>query len=240
MSLQIEAASWVDSKEYAQDIVDRFTYLVNANPALKIHRDYIEEHAYGFGERAFHWLWKLIVDEMPDTFSFLEIGVYKGQVLSLVRLLANLAGKHAFIHGVTLLSSFSGNHTTPHPDENYAHHICCLHDHFKLEYPAIIEGDSTNPKILDRAKEISPFDIIYVDGCHEYAYVEKDLMYYPPMIKPGGLLVVDDSANFLKQPWGFFQGINDVSVAVKTIIETNPKWEHLLAVMHNRVWRNTK
>jgi len=57
------------------------------------------------------------------------------------------------------------------------------------------------------------------------------------LVKDGGYLVVDDSANYLKQPWGFFQGIEDVSRAVRTAIETDPQWEHLLAVVHNRVWR---
>jgi hypothetical protein len=83
---------------------------------------------------------------------------------------------------------------------------------------------------------MEPFDIVYIDGCHEYDYVVKDLMWYGKCVKEGGLLVVDDSANYLSPVWGFFQGIEDVSAAVRAIIETDVAWEHLLPVMHLRVW----
>ncbi len=65
-----------------------FTEAVQQAPDLCRHRDHVEQNALGFGYRAFHWLWKLLVDAMPNRFRFLEIGVYKGQVISLVGLLA--------------------------------------------------------------------------------------------------------------------------------------------------------
>lgn len=239
--LSHEAANWVDSEEYAQAIRDRFTGYVDVDYELLAHRLYIEKRAYGMGERCFHWLWKLIVDEMPREFSFLEVGVYKGQVLSLIRLLANRTGRDATIAGVTMLSKFAGitGKFTEYPDEDYLGYITDLHDHFEQPQPHLVVGDSTDPRIQERAATKGPYDIVYVDGCHEYDYVCKDLQFYPKLLRLGGLLVVDDSANYLKQPWGFFQGIADVSKAVRTVIETDPQWKHLLAVVHNRVWRRT-
>ena len=235
LQLQAHADLFRDTKSYAKRVVDYFTEWVNEDEALKAHRDYIEKHAYGFGERPFHWLWKLIVDEMPRDFRFLEIGVYKGQVLSLVRMLA----PEADVVGVTMLSSFSGvmGKFSPFPDEDYEQHITALHDHFGLRHPTILIGDSTCAAVHTIMSLQEPFDVVYIDGCHEYGYVVSDLMFYPTLLKPGGLLVVDDSACYLKQPWGYFQGIEDVSLAVRTVIETDPQYEHLLAVMHNRVWR---
>lgn len=239
MNLVEHADLWVDTEECAQGIVDYFTMCVNRNGYLKEHRDYVEEHVYGFGERAFHWLWKLIVDEMPTDFRFLEVGVYKGQVLSLIRLLAERTGKQADIVGVTLLSSFSGvtGKFSPFPEDNYEAHIARLHSRFAQEPPHLLVGDSTYPQTQERATDLAPFDIVYVDGCHELDYVIDDLRFYPQLLRPGGLLVVDDSACFMKQPWGYFQGIQDVSLAVRTVIELDSDFEHLLAVMHNRVWR---
>lgn len=236
-----ESRNWVDTVEYAQGIKDRFDEAVNADIELGEHRDYIEKHGYGWGERCFHWLWRLIVDEMPRVFSFLEIGVYKGQVLSLVRLLANRTGRAAFINGVTPLSKTSGV-TGQFPDFDDADFGKCienLHSCYGLEQPHLIVGDSTDTAIQEKAVERGPYDIVYIDGCHETPYVISDLMHYPPMLKPGGLLVIDDVGRDLRMPKGFFKGIESVCVAVRSLIETNPDYEHVIAVVHNRVWRRT-
>lgn len=239
--LALEASQWEDSEEYAADIVERFTGYVDVDYGLLAHRLYIEKHGYGFGERAFHWLWKLIVDEMPRSFTFLEVGVFKGQVLSLVRLLANRTDREVETVGVTLLNSFSGvtGKHPPFPDENYAKYVDNLHVHFGQEQPTLVVGDSTDGVIQYKAARLGPYDVVYVDGCHEYDYVVQDLRFYGNLVRLGGLLVVDDSANYLKQPAGFFHGIEDVSLAVRTVIETDSQWKHLLAVMHNRIWRKT-
>lgn len=239
MNLHQEAANWQDSEAINVDIVDRFTAYVNNTPYLCQHRDFIEAHAYGFGERCFHWLWRLLVGEMPLSFRFLEIGVYKGQVLSLVRLIANHTGRNAEIIGVTPLSSFSGDtgKFSKFPECNYNLMINDLHDAFNLEQPTIVVADSTSDFAHRVVSSMPPFDIVYVDGCHEYDYVVNDLMFYPALLKPGGYLVVDDAACDMKQPWGYFQGIEDVCKAVRTVIETDSQYEHLFACMHNRIWR---
>jgi len=238
-TLDNEAAAWVDSEECAKDIKGRFDMYTCTDLELLFHRLYIENNSYGMGERCFHWLWSLIVREMPTFFRFLEIGVYKGQILSLVKLLASRERKFADVTGVTLLSSFAGD-TGEFPkfeDVDYRERIEDLHDRYGLFHPRLIVGDSTTQKIQAEVRKYGPFDIVYIDGCHEYNYVMKDLLAYGPMVRPGGLLVVDDCSNNLNMPEGFFKGIEPVSRAVRTVIETDPQWEHLLAVVHNRVWR---
>lgn len=233
--LMAEADSWVDTEECNGDIVRRFTEYVNARADLKAHRDFVEQRVYGFGERAFYWVWKLLVDEMPANFRFLEIGVYKGQILSLVRLLS----QDAYILGVTRLDSFSGptGMFPKFPDDDYAAHIKNLHDHFGQPYPDIYVGDSTADKTHQDIGDMELFDVVYIDGCHEYPYVVSDLKFYSQRVRPGGFLVIDDSATFLHEPWGFFQGIHDVSRAVRGIIESDPTWRHLLACMHLRAFQ---
>jgi len=239
MNLAEEAQAWVDTKLYAQDIVDRFTQYVNDTHGLNKHRTFVEQKGYGFGERAFHWAWKLLVDEMPDGFRFLEIGVFKGQVISLIRLLADMQEKHAIINGVTPLSTTSGpqGKFSKFPESDYAQDIANLHHAFGLAQPQILNRDSTDGISHWLVGKIPKFDIVYIDGCHEFDSVLSDIKFYSERVKPGGYLVMDDSANNLKEPWGFFQGIVDVSTAVMLTLDTDPQWKHLIAVMHLRVFQ---
>ena len=50
----------------------------NQYPFLEAHMKYVSQKRLGFVAPACHWMWKLLVDEMPSTFHFLEIGVFKG------------------------------------------------------------------------------------------------------------------------------------------------------------------
>jgi len=60
MKLKEYAKEWKDSPEYHKEINDTFIGFVNDNPKLKDHRDFVEGNAFGFGERSFHWLHKLL------------------------------------------------------------------------------------------------------------------------------------------------------------------------------------
>lgn len=234
-TLAVESANWRDSTIYNKAIVDRFTELVNADKELRTHRDFIEA-GYGFGERAFWWMWKLLVDEMPQSFRFLEIGVFKGAIPSLIRLLADRAGKKTTIVGITPLSSEGGVHDT-YPDHDYLQNITDLHAHFGQPMPKIYQGLSGDIDIQRKVSKIAKFNLIYIDGGHDYEIALADMLFYGPRVKVGGYLVVDDCANYLAPVWGHYQGIKAVSDAVRVVIETDAAWEHVLAVMHNRVWK---
>lgn len=222
-------------------IIEEFTDLVNADPELKAHRDLCASQVYGFGDRSFHWLWKLLVDELPHEFRFLEIGVYKGQVISLIRLLAQRTGRIGHISGVTPLSNFAGvTGTQPlYPDTDYMMHIKNLHQIFNLPFSEdqIIKGDSTDPQIVERARERGPYDIVYIDGCHEAEFVWKDLVNYTPMIKSHGFLVMDDAANNLDMSGTQFPGIQEVADTLDKWLRQHVEWKDLFAVMHNRVFQ---
>jgi hypothetical protein len=56
-----------------QHLVKGFTDMVNGDRQLKEYRDWIEANAFGFGERCFLYMWKLIVNEMPKEFTFCEV-----------------------------------------------------------------------------------------------------------------------------------------------------------------------
>lgn len=231
MSLTQYKKDWVDVPSRHEVVHNEFISNVNKNELLKSHRDFVEQNAFGFGERSFHWLWKLIVDEMPNEFSFLEIGVFRGQVLSLIELLAKETDKKATRYGVTPLDNSDG-----HWDSDYAKDIQIIHNRFSLSKDfTIYHGLSTNEIIIEQAKSTAPYDIVYVDGGHTYEVATSDLRHYPDMVKIGGLFVVDDSCNDLKMPFGFFQGIEDVTKA--TLEWENSKFEFQFNVVHNRIYK---
>jgi hypothetical protein len=235
LTLEQEATLYENTKARHKDIVDRFTKYVNEDPKLKAHRDYVEQNGYGYGERAFHWMWKLLVDAMPEKFRFLEIGVFKGQVPSLVAMLAEREEKQAKIVGVGRFDTFSGetDEFPPHP-EHSPDDTKALYEAFDLSMDdtTLIEGDSTSDEVTNRLKR-RKFELIYVDGCHEYEYVKQDLEFYMDRLADGGFLIVDDSACRLDQPWGYFQGIEPVSRAVEEVLVG---WTNILTVMHNRIF----
>ncbi len=55
----------------------------------------------------------------------------------------------------------------------------------------ILHGLSQDPAILEQAST-SEYDLVVVDGDHTYAGVKNDVDRYGPLLRPGGLLIIDD------------------------------------------------
>ena len=236
-------ANYSDNEASHTALWNSFLSNVQALPYLKKHRDYVEAGGFGYGDRPFHWMWKLLVSEMPSKFNFLEIGVFQGQTLSLVGLLAGRMAKNAKVVGITPLDR-TGDQYATHPDLDYAARIKKIHLDHGLGRPTIINGLSFDPRVKHLAQEEGPYDLVYIDGCHDYLVVVDDITSYAPMVRPGGFLVVDDAGNNLKLPKGLIPhdwfGLEDVSQAVKNTLEEGAlreQFEHLFAVGHNRVFR---
>lgn len=218
---------WHDDTETHKLINETFTDNVNSTLKLKEYRDWIEENIFGFGERSFLWMWKLLIDTLPPDFSFLEIGVFRGQILGLVRILA----PQADITGITPLTSEGG-----HWESDYEADIKLLHQMFKLKQPKIIKGLSTDAEVIEQA---GMYDIVYIDGGHSYEVAKSDIWIYSSMVKVGGLLVIDDCAHKYNLPDGYFKGIDDVSRAVDELLP-NGYYIELFNVVHNRIFKRIK
>lgn len=192
----------------------------------------------GFGEVPFTWSWKILVDAMPNDFKFLEIGVYQGRVLSQVGMLAKNTNKKSSIFGVTPLST-SGDKYSDYPDVDYLKKI--QNNFFKLNGNInnlkIINGYSQNHDVIKRVAEHAKYNIIFIDGSHDYEDVVADIKNYSPMLLNGGYLVMDDASLYLKDSYGKFKGHPDVSKACVDYLDNNPEFEEIYAVGHNRVWK---
>lgn len=206
----------------------------NTEPKLKT----AFEASEGFGELPFCWNWFLAVQDAPQAFRFLEIGVYKGRTLAQVQLAANILGKQASLWGLTPLST-SGDKYSGYDDTDYFKAIqrSFSASGVSMENTQIIRGFSQDGPSLAEAAKAGPFDILYIDGCHDYEVVCADIDNYVPMLKVGGVLVMDDASLFLEAPGGRFKGHPDVGRAIQDRLDGRTDMEHLFAVGHNRVWR---
>jgi hypothetical protein len=239
-----------------------FTEMTETNPLLIDHRMYVEKHKLGFGDRAFHYMWYLIINHLVtlnSTARLLEIGVYKGQVISLWSLLAKHFNRTCDVMGITPLSG----HEAPHnkfvfrlkyllnkkfredfnagnfyDQEDYRKTIQSVFAHFNLDFGSVnlIRGLSSDQSVLSRVAT-EQFDVIYIDGDHARAAVETDIHNYAPKIVANGFLVMDDASYFL--PGGennsFWKGHKSVSEACEII--PGMGFKNVLNIGHNRVYQ---
>ena len=210
---------------------------------LNAHREWIVSHFWGMGDRAHWWVWKMLVEQMPESFRFLEIGVYYGSILSLISLISRKTNRHVDILGVTPLKPTSDhNFTYTEPEMGFAHNIAMSFNILAPggPMPYLFMGMSQETLTITRAKKWSPYDILYIDGGHVYANVVSDIHHYCSMVRPGGFVVVDDASVFLNVPRtnspGGWKGHDEVSSAIRDTLENDSKWTHLFAVSHNRVF----
>jgi len=58
--------------------------------------------------------------------------------------------------------------------------------------PLIIQGDSTDPETIAKAREQGPYDFLFIDGGHDFETAKSDWNNYAPMVRPGGLVGIHD------------------------------------------------
>jgi hypothetical protein len=239
----------------------KFTATAAADPLLASHRLYVEQHKLGFGDAAFHAMWKLMLDAARVRFGkvdALEIGVFKGQVISLWALLAKTYRWPLRIHAVTplegqelrgprlwralkyrLLPRFreriqSGDF---YPDDDYEGIVRRLFAHFDVEFSDVrlLRGYSNSPAVLS-ALQADRFHLIYIDGDHTYKGAASDIRLYAPKVVPGGWLVMDDAA-FDLPGTAFWKGYETVARACKLLPGLG--FTNVLNVGHNRIFEKT-
>lgn len=203
------------------------------------HRTHIEKNGLGYGEKAFHVFWREIIKSMPSDFNFIEIGVYKGQVLSLVKMLSDKYDKNISYFGVTPLTNADDKYSN-YEDVNYSLIITDLFKHFNLDFNLdtnIINGYSNEQVIKDKIKSIGKFDLIYIDGGHDYDCVVSDILLTKDISKIGTLVVFDDCSCFKGLRGDLFSGHEDVCNAVRDYIESDMDFEEIICVGHNRLFK---
>lgn len=243
------------------DLYVEFTKLTNSIPWLKHHRDIIEQNSWGTGDRAFHYMWYLLLSDVAQNFSpiqCLEIGVFKGQIISLWAKIAKELGLNA---SITAISPLEGN-TKPtsklshkvktlvdlkyrklakegnlYPEESYLDIIQNVFITFELELSDInlIKGYSNDPNVVTPMQE-KHFSLIYIDGDHSFEGVRADILNYAPLLEDGGYLIMDDASCCIPGQ-KFWKGHEDVSRACEEL--PNLGFKNILNIGHNRVYKKS-
>jgi hypothetical protein len=200
------------------------------------HRTYFEAGGRGFGEKAFHVMWFLLFREFAPE-SFLEIGVFRGQTLSLAALLARHFQLHSFLQGISPFSPAGDSVSTYRRDVDYYNDTLRNFAHFSLPAPDLLKAYSTDEAA---AKLIGSRDwsFIYIDGNHEYEIARRDWDLCSAHIRLGGLVVLDDSGlttNYIPPAILATGGHPGPSRLAQEIDRTH--FREILQVGHNRVFQ---
>lgn len=254
-------AGYRNSAEANDALHRRLTEVTARDPLLHAHRDHVERHGLGFGDAAFHAMWAALLDAAAAKFgtvNLLEIGVFKGQVISLWALLARERGLPVRI---TALSPLEGQ-PAPHgrllrwlryrldrkfreravngdfyAEEDYARIVRGHFAHHGLSFDDVRlhRGYSTDPAILAALRE-ETFHVVYVDGDHTFEGARHDFTVFGPKVVPGGWLVADDASCDLPGT-SFWKGHPAVSAAVCGLPALG--FKNVLNVGHNRIFERT-
>ena len=204
---------------------------------IKSHRIYYKQDQRGFGEDAFHAMWFTLLNEFRPT-KCLEIGVYRGQVISLWSLISRRFGFETDIHGIAPFTP-SGDQVSVYL-RNIDYHVDVLshHRHFGLKAPSLIKAFSTDDIAINHIQS-SRWDLIYIDGSHDYDVALADYQLCKEQLAQGGLLVMDDSSLYsdYKAPMFSFAGHPGPSRVVQDFAMKELRF--IGAVGHNNVFMKT-
>jgi predicted O-methyltransferase YrrM len=198
------------------------------------HREYFSQ-GRGFGEDAFHAMWYYLFEEHKPK-NVLEIGVFRGQTLSLFELLGKHFDYKVNAWGISPLAAVNDSVSQFPTNVNYEEDIKTNFSFFGLSEPKLFKASSIEKKAREFIKS-RKWDLIYIDGNHDLPFVLSDYMNCAEALTDGGLLVIDDSSlnrNFSRQ--GSFKG----HVAPSEIVDKIAvhEFDLILTVGHNNVLRN--
>ena len=222
-----------------RDMYIHCTNLYNNDQQLIEFRKFIVENKFGYLDNEHSVMWDKLVHNLSNNFKFIEIGVYKGQVMTLIAMFCkkyNLTGQ---IYGVSPLNG-AGDKYTVYDDSNYLECIKTLHSKFNVPFneDQIIRGLSTDDDIKNKVKSLGKFNIVYVDGGHDYETVVSDINLAKEICDKNGYIVMDDSSNFLTfDGLDIFKGHPEVSSATTDHLMTDVNFIEKSCVGHNRIFQ---
>lgn len=168
-------------------------YFSNRAPrAVRDHRNYFACEGRGFGENALHSMWYLLQREYRPR-RCLEIGVFRGQTISLWALNAKLLGYEVEVCGLSPFSDLGDAVSTYSDRINYYDDTLANFAAFELPKPSLVRAAS-NSELGKATIGEGGWDLIYIDGCHDYEVAATDYVSSLAALTDGGLLVLDDSS----------------------------------------------
>lgn len=157
-----------------------------------------------------------------DELRVLEIGVLFGVGAAFMH--TALAPFYKRVH-LVLLDPFDGYYGTDHLDPLTGQKVTRAAVERNLtrasippQDATILEGFSTDDAVLDSARQSGPYDVIVIDGDHSYEGVQSDFQRYADLVRPGGILIVDDYGS---KDWP------EVTRFVDSVVNADERFERL-------------
>lgn len=199
------------------------------------HRAYFVSNRRGFGEDAFHAMWFLLFEQFRPAIA-LEIGVYRGQTITLMKQLSRHFGFQCDVGCVSPLTASGDSVSVYGSDVDYYEDVVQNHQRFNLPLPEFCRAFSTSE---DGARFIAsrPWHMIYIDGNHDYAVAKSDWNECARSLAPNGIIVMDDSAlrSDFRPPAFSTAGHPGPSQVVQEI--DSSQFKEIFAVGHNRAFQ---
>lgn len=203
--------------------------------SIKLHREYFSKNNRGFGEPIFHLMWFEIFCKYKPL-RILEIGVYRGQTLSLFCLLAKGINPDLKfeVHGISPFDS-TGDSVSLYSDMDYIKDCKNNLNFFKCTNYYLHKLLSLDPAAIELVAGVE-WDLIYIDGSHEYEVVKRDFENALAALKVGGIIVLDDSSLYYSHSenperfWGW-PGPSRVASTIASV-----EMKHIGIIGHNNVY----
>lgn len=129
-----------------------------------------------------------VVEKLENMNNYLEIGVHNGASMSYA-----VSGKKIECYGIDLFDKCVQYKRDKLSLERTEKNIQ-LNNKNKSAI-TLIQGDSTNPKTLEKLKNTlgsKDIDLLFIDGNHSYEYVKSDFFLYTELVREGGIIILDD------------------------------------------------
>lgn len=166
----------------------------------------------------------------------IEIGVYRGQTVTLWKLISRLLGFECGIGCVSPFTSAGDEVSTYRPSLDYYQDVRANHDHFRLPLPDFCREYSTSPVAREFIHR-HEWDLIYIDGNHDYDVAVQDWQVCSESVASNGIIVLDDSAleTDYHPPRFATAGHPGPSRVAREVSEQ--RFREILAAGHNRVFQ---
>lgn len=237
------STEWENSTQANKTIYNYFESEVDKYDFLKRHCQVISDASLGYGEKPFRYLWLLVFSQLKTSGKFLEIGVYKGSILALSQMVAEELNIELETYGLTPLDT-TGDKYSVYANDDYDYGVAYVYHSLgvSLDRTKIIQGLSTDEKVKESARENGPYDVVYIDGGHDYNTVINDIELCTEILKEGGIMVMDDASSELSFDTSHpgFDGHKEVGLAIRDRLDRDDTYTHLFACGHNRVWIKNK
>jgi hypothetical protein len=183
-------------------------------------------------------MWYLLLEEFKPK-HFLEIGVYRGQVLSLAALWARVTGRQCAVFGISPFTA-AGDSVSKYSDQlDYYEDTLRNFRYFGLPEPKLLKAFSTDATARELIAS-RQWDVIYVDGNHDYEVVASDWDACARALGPGGVIVLDDAGlTTTYQAPMFASGGHPGPSRIAEEIDRK-EFREVLQIGHNRVFQKLR